>query len=287
MERKIILKNTETAQELIMPVTPASYPMAAGRAVERLDMAEVGQIALPGLETLFSEVLEVMLPAQLYPFCTAEAVADPDYYLDLLTEWSREGHVCRYIVTGTSINSPVLLGPIDYGEQDGSNDVYAKIPLYEYRYLEDVQVEKLTQNSSRPTEAADQPTTADSYTVVQGDSLWAICKKYYGDGSLAYKLATANDITNPNLIYPGQVLSLPDLATLNTLEATPAPQSPASVQQTETVKEAEETTLEATVAAKAAMCLFPETEEEAAIYPWDTLRSSLEEEGFGYLARQI
>jgi LysM repeat protein len=224
MERKIILKNTETGQELTMPVTPSSYPMAAGRKVEQVDMAQTGQIALPGLKSLFNETLEVLLPAQLYPFCTSEAVADPSYYLELLTTWSQEGHVCRYIVAGTSVNSPVLLGPIEHGEYDGTNDVTAKIPLYEYRYLEDVQVEQ-TQNSSRPVETASQPTTPDSYTVQSGDSLWAICKTMYGDGSLAYKLATANSIKNPNLIYPGQVLTLPDAATLASMAATAAPSS--------------------------------------------------------------
>lgn len=211
MERVIILKNTVTGQELTMPVTPASYPVANGRAVERLDMAQTGQIAIPGLKTLFSEPLEVMLPAQQYPFCTAGAVADPGYYLDLLTAWSAAGNVCRYIVAGAGVNYPVLLGPIEWLEKDGTNDVYAKIPLYEYRYLAEVTVET-TQNGSRPPEGSGP--TATSYVVQQGDSLWSICKKLYGDSSLAYRLAAANGISNPNLIYPGQVLIIPDVAAL-------------------------------------------------------------------------
>lgn len=131
--------------------------------------------------------------------------------------------MCRYIVTGTDINAPVLLGALDYGENDGTNDVSCKLPLYEYRYLDEAKASTVTQNNGRPVEAASQPETAGSYTVVKGDSLWAICKKAYGDGSLAYKLATANGIKNPNLIYPGQVLTLPDKAALAGYAATPAP----------------------------------------------------------------
>lgn len=202
MERVIILKNTETGKSLTLPVTPKSYPMAAGRTVERLDMAQTGQITLPGLRKLFSETLEFMLPAQEYPFLTSGATADPQYYLEKFTAWSENGDVCRYIVTGTRINSPVLLGALEFGEQDGTNDVYCKLPLYEYRYL------------TRASETSGLPQAAGSYTVVKGDTLWAICKKFYGDGSLAYKLATANGIKNPNLIYPGQVLTLPDKAAL-------------------------------------------------------------------------
>ena len=59
--------------------------------------------------------------------------------------------------------------------------------------------------------------------MVRGDSLWAICKRVYGDSSLAYKLATANGIKNPNLIYPGQVLTLPDKGMLAGYAATKAP----------------------------------------------------------------
>lgn len=217
MERIIIFRNTVTGKELTMPVTPSSYPMAAGRSVDRLDMAQTGQVAFPGLKTLFSENLEVMLPARAYPFCTAGAVADPSYYLELLTSWSNSGDVCRYIVTGAGINVPVLLGPISFGEKDGSNDVYATIPLYEYRYLDEVVVET-TQNSSRPPGGA--VPVADTWTVKRGDTLSAICKTVYGDSSLAYKLATANGIKNPNLIQVGQVLTLPTKAVLTTLSAT-------------------------------------------------------------------
>ncbi len=222
MERKIILKNTDTGEELTLPVTPSQYPMAAGRAVEKLDMAQTGQIALPGLKSLFSETLEFMLPAQEYPFLTAGAVADPAYYLDKLTAWSLDASVCRYVVAGTDINSPVLLGPLAWQEQDGTNDVYCKLPLFEYRYLDEAQVTQ-TGNASRPVEAATQTAqTAQNYTVVSGDSLWAICRKFYGDGSLAYKLAAANGIENPNLIFPGQTLSLPKASELGALASAAA-----------------------------------------------------------------
>ena len=150
MERVIVLKNTETGQALTLPVTPSRYPMAAGRAVERLDMAQTGQIALPGLKTLFTGTLEFLLPARQYPFLTAGAAVRPAQYLEQLSARSEAANVCRYIVTGTDINVPVLLGPLEYGENDGTNDVNCKLPLYEYRYLEEAQAEKVTQNAGRP-----------------------------------------------------------------------------------------------------------------------------------------
>lgn len=50
-----------------------------------------------------------------------------------------------------------------------------------------------------------------TYTVVSGDCLWNIAKKFYGSGAQYVKIYNANKniIKNPNLIYPGQVLTIP------------------------------------------------------------------------------
>ena len=58
-------------------------------------------------------------------------------------------------------------------------------------------------SATRPTENKETP---KSYTVVSGDTLWGICKKHLGDGALYPQIAKLNGISNPNLIYPGQVI---------------------------------------------------------------------------------
>ena len=52
---------------------------------------------------------------------------------------------------------------------------------------------------------------AKTYTVKSGDCLWNIAKKYYGNGAKYTQIFNANKdkISNPNLIYPGQVLTIP------------------------------------------------------------------------------
>ena len=47
------------------------------------------------------------------------------------------------------------------------------------------------------------------HTVVRGDTLWGIAKKYYGNGSRYPEIAKANNIKNPDLIYPGQKFLIP------------------------------------------------------------------------------
>jgi LysM domain len=64
-----------------------------------------------------------------------------------------------------------------------------------------------------PTEAPAAPTEAPAkriYTVVSGDTLWAIAERFYGDGSKYPKIASANGIANPDLIMVGQNLTIPE-----------------------------------------------------------------------------
>ena len=49
------------------------------------------------------------------------------------------------------------------------------------------------------------------YTVAPGDTLWAIAEQFYGDGAHHTRIFEANrdQLSNPDLIFPGQVLRVP------------------------------------------------------------------------------
>jgi nucleoid-associated protein YgaU len=53
------------------------------------------------------------------------------------------------------------------------------------------------------------PPAARTYTVVSGDTLWAIAERFYGDGSKYQVIADASGISNPDLIHPGDELTIP------------------------------------------------------------------------------
>ena len=60
--------------------------------------------------------------------------------------------------------------------------------------------------------AQPDPTASETtYTVKSGDSLSKIAKHHYGDAQMWPKIFEANrdQIKNPDLIHPGQVLTLP------------------------------------------------------------------------------
>lgn len=54
-----------------------------------------------------------------------------------------------------------------------------------------------------------QSITGDTYTVVHGDDLWHIAVRAYGDGYQWVNIAKANNLSNPNMIFNGNVLTLP------------------------------------------------------------------------------
>lgn len=56
------------------------------------------------------------------------------------------------------------------------------------------------------------PSSGRTYTVVIGDSLSRIAKKFYGDAGQWKKIHAANrdKLPNPDLIHPGQELTIPD-----------------------------------------------------------------------------
>ena len=58
-----------------------------------------------------------------------------------------------------------------------------------------------------PAPAAPEPRT---YTVQRGDTLSAIAKRFYGNAAEYRKIAAANGIANPDLIHPGQQLTIPN-----------------------------------------------------------------------------
>ncbi|MBI5929420.1 MAG: LysM peptidoglycan-binding domain-containing protein [Chloroflexi bacterium] len=75
---------------------------------------------------------------------------------------------------------------------------------------------------TNPTPAP--PTTGTTYTVQRGDTLSAIARRF---GVTVQAIASANNIANPNLIYPGQVLNIPG-ATTPSNPATPVPTQPST-----------------------------------------------------------
>lgn len=70
--------------------------------------------------------------------------------------------------------------------------------------------EPIPADAPAPPPPPPPPPAPRTYTVVSGDTLWAISERFYGDGSKYMRIAEASGVSNPDLIHPGQVLTIPD-----------------------------------------------------------------------------
>jgi LysM repeat protein len=95
--------------------------------------------------------------------------------------------------------------------EDQKNDIWnaiKTIPTWQKDIVADIRV-----TGPAPATASAVKTKAESrtYTVKSGDTLSKIAKQVLGDGAAYMKIFEANrdQLTNPDLIKPGQVLRLP------------------------------------------------------------------------------
>ena len=101
-----------------------------------------------------------------------------------------------------------------------------KLTIPDLKTQEEVKQERLTEKESEAKEsektkestAKEEPKkqpdskdaiTANSYTVVKGDHLWKIAVRAYGDGYKWVDIARANKLSNPNLIFSGNIFKIP------------------------------------------------------------------------------
>ncbi len=173
---------------------------------------------------------EVLIPQVKYPFAEYEDgnFISASVFVDKLEKLMVEQkpfifRVERSLPSGVQFfgnNIQVTLDEYSIKEEAKEGfDLIVSIQLKQYkefgsRRLETVKDEKgnpaLKEGTVRETSKSGEPKNSPkSYTVVKGDCLWNIAKRYYGDGSKYPVLAKVNNISNPNFIKVGQVLTIP------------------------------------------------------------------------------
>ena len=71
------------------------------------------------------------------------------------------------------------------------------------------QVTAISPTASPASSGQGNTIVGSTYTVQKGDDLWHIAVRAYADGYQWTKIAQVNNLSNPNLIFSGNVLSLP------------------------------------------------------------------------------
>ena len=214
---------------MLCPVAPSKLQLKVKNHNKTMTLINEGEINILKQAGLTEISFDLLLPNVKYPFASYKSgFKKAKVYLDELEKLKVERKPFQFIVTRTFPDGKMLFDTDmkvsleDYDIKEESKqgfDVMVSVKLKQYKDF-GTKTCKVTFESSKPkvvsqpTRAAENspaPSSNQTYTVQKGDCLWNIAKKFYGNGSKYTVIFNANKdkIKSPNLIYAGQVLTIP------------------------------------------------------------------------------
>ena len=227
MAEMVYITELDTGTRIALPLPPEAVKCKAESKFITYNIINVGEIKLPNGEKLVKFSWSGRLPGESMRHMRMVSAADwrsPKEIQGIFSVWRARGKKLRLLVTGTTINHDVYLEnytidnkKLDTVEYSISFTVAKDILVYT---TTEINIENTTKKTTTATtveraasvQAAASTATSQTYTVKSGDTLWAIAKKYLGDGSRYPEIYEANKSiigSNPNLIKPGQTFTIP------------------------------------------------------------------------------
>jgi len=215
---------------MLLSVAPSKLSISIDNKNKTMVLINEGEINVLKKAGLTDISFTALLPQTKYPFAVYKnGFQKADAFLDKLEQLKTSQKPFQFIVSRTYPNGKLLFDTNikvsleDYKIiEDSKNgfDVNVEIKLKQYRdygtKTVNVTIKQdkpvATVQNTRPAETSPAPkVTPKTHKVVSGDTLWGLAKKYYGDGSKYMKIFNANTniLKNPNVIYVGQVLTIP------------------------------------------------------------------------------
>ncbi len=216
-------------KDCLLPVTPEKIQIKINSQNKTINLINEGEINLlkrPGLTEI---EFDCEIPQVRYPYAVYKSgFQRAEYFMGFFEQLkiSRKPFqfiVCRRMPSGKQLlNTNIKVSLEDYKITESAKngfDLTVKINLKQWRDYGTKKVNiviaekaEASVEPARETVNSPAPPAAQTYTVVKGDCLWNIAKKFYGSGAKYTAIYDANRSViggNPNLIYPGQVLTIP------------------------------------------------------------------------------
>lgn len=216
-------------KNFLLPVTPDKIQIKINNNNKTVNLINNGEINILKKAGLTDIEFECEIPQIKHPYAVYKSgFKDAGYFLNIFEglKTSQDPFqfiVCRKLPSGKQLlNTNIKVALEDYKiieEAKNGFDFTVKITLKQWKDYGTKTVNitiaeakpKASVQPARATTNSPVPAAAQSYTVVKGDCLYNIAKKFYGSGAKYTTIYNANKgvIGNPNLIYPGQVLTIP------------------------------------------------------------------------------
>lgn len=210
---------------VLLPIAPEKFTWKVNGANKTMTLINEGEVNFLRDAKLTDFEFDALIPAVQYAFAKYDGgFKSPAYFTSHFEKLKTDKEPFQFIIVRQMPNGKVLfdtnisvsLESYTIKEQAKEGfDLTVTIKLKQYKPF-GTKIMKVTNNKAsvttqRQTNNSPAPKTGTTYKVKKGDCLWNIAKAIYGDGSKYTKIYEANKdkITNPNLIYPDQVLTIP------------------------------------------------------------------------------
>ncbi len=222
MKYEFWLKNESIGGEMLLPVTPEGYEISYGMEIETVRATNIGDINVHGRRKPQNIKITGFFTVQDYDFKNSSSggVAPTHVmaYVNLIRNWITMKSIVRLIIaerTGARVNERFYIEELTISEKKEDNgDIPFTLQLRQYTPLQEEQPKgKNSQNNVKRVDVPPKrPDSKKTYTVKKGDCLYNIARQFYGNPNEWRKIYNANKQVigkNPNLIYPGQIYTIP------------------------------------------------------------------------------
>lgn len=203
-------------EKLRLPVPPKEFELQTGMVNTVVNIHELGELNLIGKRKLKSITLTSYFPIRDDGLAQYSGFPSPGECIDMIGRWRESGKPIRLLIVGESlkINEAMAIENFNVSQKHGPQDIYFTLELKEYRFTgrtEDqngatsaVALLAAYTGNSRPADR----TPPSTYVFQEGDNLWSIARRFYGDGSRWSEIRSRNAIADEFSIAPGTVLVL-------------------------------------------------------------------------------
>lgn len=217
-----------------LPITPSKVKLKINnqnKTINLINESEVNILKKAGLSEI---TFEMQIPQIKYPFAIyPDGFKDASFFLNKLEQLKVSQSPFQFICSRSSpsgelfFDTNMTVGLEDYDLSEDSKegfDVLATIKLKQYRPYSTKIIELGEIKQERPIESAPSAAPMRIHTIVKGDRMWNLAKKYLGKGSRESEIYALNkDVieaeakkrglassSNGWWIFPGTKLQIPN-----------------------------------------------------------------------------
>lgn len=214
----------------LLPVPPEKITTKVNGNNKTVTLINDGEINILKKAGLTDIDFTVEIPQSRYPYAVyKDGFKEAGYFFDIFENLKNslkpfQFIVCRRMPSGRKLLSTnIKVSLEDYKITESAKngfDFEVQLKLKQYRDYGTKQINvqlasgkpRASVEPKRETNNSPAPSSAQSYTVKSGDCLCAIARRFYGDDKRYIDIYNANKNIiggNPNLIMPGQKLTIP------------------------------------------------------------------------------